>query len=168
MLAGLAGHLLSTSFLEGRLTTADAVDARAWRRFVEARRRSNSLGPSSSLRALLEVGATPLVAVVGFEPPRDVEVVDTMLATTLNAGAENVALVVAPWGEPLDPLLRTGVRQALHRSARWCALFNGTHLRLVDATRPYSRRYAQFDLDVAADDEETFAAFWFVMQRLPA
>ena len=168
MLAGLAGHLLSASFLEGRLATAGAADTHAWRRFVEARRRSNSLGPASSLRALLEVGAAPLVAVAGFEPPRDVEPVGTLLAATLNAGADNVALVVAPWGEPLDPLLGTGVRQALYRSARWCALFNGTHVRLIDATRPYSRRYTQFDLDVAADDEETFAAFWFVMQRLPA
>ena len=39
------------------------------------------------------------------------------------------------------------------RSARWCVLFNGTHLRLVDAARPHSRRFVQFDLDTVADDE---------------
>ena len=168
MPAGLAGHLLSKSFLEGRLQTAGAIDSRAWRRFVEARRLSDALGPSSSLRAVLEAGATPLVGVLGFEPPQDVERLDPVLISTVRAGVANVALIVAPWGEPLDLLLRTGIRHATYRAARWCALFNGTHLRLIDATRPYSRRYVQFDLDLVADDEETFAAFWYVMQRLPA
>ena len=168
MLSGLAGRLLSTSFLEGRLATAGATDARAWRRFADARRRGDALGPSSSLRALLEIGATPLAGALGFEAPRDVERVDAALVATLDARDGSVALVVAPWGGPFDLLSRTGVRQALQRSARWCVFFNGTHLRLIDTTRPYSRRYVQFDLDGVADDEESFAAFWFVMQRLPA
>ena len=168
MPAGLAGHLLSASFLESRLQTAGVVDSRVWRRFVEARRRGDGLGPSSSLRAILEAGAMPLLVALGFEPPRDVERLDPVLISTVRAGAENVALILAPWGEPLDLLSRTGIRQAICRAARWCALFNGTHLRLVDATRPYSRRFVQFDLDLAADDEETFAAFWYVMQALPA
>ena len=59
------------------------------------------------------------------------------------------------------------VRQARLRSARWCALFNGTHLRLVDAALPYSRRFVQFDLDTVADDEGAFAAFSYVMGCLP-
>jgi hypothetical protein len=184
MLEGLAGHLLSASFLEGRLAAAAPVDARVWHRFIDLRRHGVGLGPSSSLRALLEIGATPLVAILGLEPPRDVEPVDTVLVTSMTSGgasgmtsgpharrnttSENVVLVVAPWGEPLDPTLRTGVRHAMYRSARWCVLFNGTHVRLVDATRPYSRRHAQFDLDVAADDPDTFGALWFVMRRLPA
>jgi hypothetical protein len=168
MPAGLAGQLLSKSFLEGRIQAADAVDSRAWRRFVEARRLGDTLGPSSSLRAVLETAATPLVGVLGFEAPCDVERVDHVLISMVRAGAQNVALIVAPWGEPLDLLSRTGIRHAICRAARWCALFNGTHLRLVDATRPYSRRFVEFDLDLAADDEETFAAFWYVMQWLPA
>jgi hypothetical protein len=165
---GLAGNLLSKSFLESRLQAAGDIDARAWRRFVEARHLGDALGPSSSLQTILEVGATPLIGILGFEPPHDVERIHTVLTSTIDAGTENIALIVAPWGEPLDLLLPTGVRQALYRSARWCALFNGTHLRLIDATRPYSRRYAQFDLDIVADDEETFAAFSYVTARLPA
>ncbi len=167
MPAGFAGHLLSKSFLEGRVQAAGAVDARAWRRFVEMRRLSDALGPSSSLKAILEASATPLVGALGFEPPRDVERLDSVLISTIRAGGENVALIVAPWGEPLDLLSRTGITHAARRAARWCALFNGTHVRLVNTTRPYSRRFVQFDLDLAADDEETFAAFWYVMQWLP-
>jgi hypothetical protein len=116
---------------------------------------------------VLESGATPLVGALGFNPPQDVERVDTLLISTLQSGEDAVALIVAPWGEPLDLRSRTGITQATCRAARWCALFNGTHLRLLDAARPYSRRYVQFDLDLAADDEETFAAFSYVMQRLP-
>ena len=126
------------------------------------------LGPSSSLRAVLESGAIPLVRTLGFDPPQDVERLDTVLISTLRAGEEAVALIVAAWAEPLDLLSRTGVTQAAYRCARWCAIFNGTHLRLIDATRPYSRRYVQFDLDLVADDEETFAAFSYVLQHLPA
>jgi hypothetical protein len=168
MTAGLAGHLLSKSFLEGRIQAAGAVDTHAWRRFVDARHFGDALGPASSLRSILESGAVPLVRAIGFEPPQQVERVDTVLIATLPAGADGVALIVASWGEPLDLLSRTGIRQATSRSTRWCALFNGTHFRLIDATRPYSRRYVQFDLDLVADDEETFAAFSYVVQRLPA
>src|SRR5438093_6285543 len=82
--------------------------------------------------------------------------------------SHNVALLVAPWGERLDPLWRVAVTQAMRRSAPWGVLFNGTHLRIVDPTRPYARRYLEFDLELAADDERAFAAFWSVMRSLPA
>ena len=104
---------------------------------------------------------------LGFGPPRDVERIDTVLASTFAAGHERVALIIGPWAEPLDLLSSIGRRQALLRSARWCALFNGTHLRLVDAALPYSRRFVQFDLDTVADDEGAFAAFAYVMGCLP-
>jgi hypothetical protein len=167
MPAGFSGHLLSASFLEARLLTTRPVDAGTQRRFTAIRRAAGALGPSSSLRALLDVGAAPLLDLLGFEPPREVERIGTALAATFAAGAERVALIVVPWAEPLDLLAQTSVRHTLLSSARWCALFNGTHLRLVDAARPYSRRFAQFDLDMAADDEETLAAFSYVMHRLP-
>ena len=167
MTAGLSGHLLSASFLEGRIRAAAVDDSGTRRRFVAARRAAAFLGPASGLRALLDAGATPLMAALGFEPPQDVERLGAVLAATFVAGAGRIALVIAPWGEPLDPASHMGVRHAMLRSTRWCALFNGTHLRLVDATRPYSRRFVQFDLDSVADDEGGFAAFWYVMRRLP-
>ncbi len=42
-------------------------------------------------------------------------------------------------------------------------LFNGTHLRLISAERVFSRRFVEFDLDAAADDERTALALWTVM-----
>src|SRR2546425_1372327 len=81
--------------------------------------------------------------------------------------SHNVALLVAAWGERLDALWRVAVTQAMRRFASWGLLFNGTHLRIVDSTRPYARRYLEFDLELAADDERAFAAFWSVMRSLP-
>ncbi len=79
-----------------------------------------------------------------------------------------MVLIVAPWCEPLELLWRFGVTHAMHRSTRWCALFNGISLRLMDAARPHSRRYTQFDLDTVADDERAFAAFSFVLSQFPS
>ena len=173
MLPGFAGHLLSESFLEERLTSDGPTSdiAAAWRRFGDARRRGQSLGPASSLRAMLGLGATPLAGVMAFAEPRDIALDRTVLVATLDtlgAGGEPVALIVAPWCEPLEPLWRCGVTHAVHRSARWCALFNGVSLRLIDAARPHSRRYTQFDLDTVADDERAFAAFSFVLSQFPS
>ena len=163
---GLSGHLLSASFLERRLGIS-SVDTRARRQFAAARQAAGALGPASSLRSLLDAGAGPVVAVFGFGPPQDVERLDAVLASTFVAEHERVALIITPWAEPLDLVSSIALRQAMLRSARWCALFNGTHLRLVDAALPYSRRFVQFDLDTVADDEGAFAAFSYVMGCLP-
>ncbi len=185
MVPGLGGHLLSEVFLETHLSARGALDgdriagdAAAHRRLSSLRRQCASLGPASSLRALLEIAAAPLVDLAGFEPPTDIAAVDSVVAATIfrapgphvvpGSNLHNVALIVAAWGERLDPLWRVAVTQAMRRCAAWALLFNGTHLRIVDATRPYARRYLEFDLDLAADDERTSATFWPVMRSLPA
>jgi N-6 DNA Methylase/Eco57I restriction-modification methylase len=169
MVPGFAGHLLSESFLEERLTgdSADVHDG-SWRQFADARRRSRSLGPASSLRAMLGAGVLPLTGSMGFSSPRDVALDRTVLVATAEAHSEPVVLIVAPWCEPLDLLWRAGVTHAIHRSCRWCAFFNGASLRLMDASRPHSRRYVQFHLDTIADDERAFTAFSFVLNRFPS
>jgi hypothetical protein len=169
MVPGFAGHLLSESFLEDKLTAGrSAIDRDAWRLFTDARRRGQSLGPASSLRAMLGEGAAPLAGVMGFAAPRDVAFDRTVLVATVDAGGEPVVLIVARWCESLELLWRAGVTHTTRRSSRWCALFNGITLRLMDAARPHSRRYVQFDLDTVADDERAFAAFSFVLARFPS
>jgi hypothetical protein len=167
MLAGFGGHLLSESFLETHLATAGSADDRTRQRLAEQRRQCESLGPASSLRTLLDMAAAPLVELAGFEPPRDVEALDSVLVATIRCSTQHVLLLVAPWGERLEPFWRLAVTSALRRGASWCAMFNGASLRIVDPARPYSRRFLEFDLDLAADDERAFRAFWFVMERFP-
>ncbi len=84
-----------------------------------------------------------------------------MLSATLRdaaAGSRPAALLVTSWGEALDPLWRPAVIEAQRRGARWCALFDGRRLRIVDAGRVFARRYLEFDLDLAIDEPLCFDA----------
>ncbi len=168
MLPGLTGHLVSEAFLEAYLQTIRtaetsrligrvSIELTAWRRQRE------TLGPASSLHAMLQIGAAPLVAALGFDPPADIELAERAAAATLRGGAGPIALLVAWWGDRLDPLWRTAVTQAIARSAPWCLLFNGTHLRAIDARRLFARRHIDFDLDHTLDDPQSFAAFLAVV-----
>src|SRR5688572_6363080 len=100
MLAGLDGHLVSSAYLEAQLRMeADAsvdraaVSLRAWRA-------GRAFGPASSVRAIFDAGAVPLLEALEFDPPARIEQVDQALAATLrfDEGATAVALLVVPWG----------------------------------------------------------------------
>src|SRR5260221_855263 len=162
MLPGVDGHLVSCTLVERRVSSSidTLTPERARRQLIAWRERSRAFGPATSLRALLQQGAAPLTSALGFDSPTALEVADPVLAATLVAGGRPVAFLVAPWAEPLDPLWRLAVTQALHRASDWCLLFDGLHLRIVDAGRLYARRYLQFDLDLAIDHPRAFAALW--------
>jgi len=164
VLAGLDGYLVSHAFLERRVAMpADGLAADARRRnLAQWRAWSAALGPASTTRALLQNGAAPLAAALGFDPPADIRELTAATSATLRpiGSAGSVGLIVAPFGERLDPLWRPAVSEALRRGASWCVLFNGTHLRIVDASRLYARRYLEFDLDLAVDGSHTLAALW--------
>jgi len=170
MLPGFSGHLVSEAYLEveGRADAA-AVDRsleQIRRDLLKRWTRSADLGPASAPRALLQSRADPLLAALGFEPPVDIMAIDTSLVATVPCNQRHecrgqpVVLVVAPWGERLDPLWRLAVTQAMRRLSAWCVLFNGVNLRIVDAGRLYARRYLDFDLELAIDDPRSFLALW--------
>ena len=155
MLPGLDGHLLSGAFIEGQLPPIDSADVeRARGDLIAWRTRCAMLGPASTPRTLLQAAA-PFFAALGFEPPGQVEAADSALAATLRSGGHTVALLVTPWGEALDPFWRIAVTQAARRSAAWCVLFDGLHLRIVNAGRLYARRHLEFDLDLALDNPQS-------------
>lgn len=161
MLPGIDGHLISSAFIEQQLPAIlESADAgRARRELVAWRGRCAMLGPSSTPRTILQ-SAAPLLATLGFEPAGQIEPAEAAehaIAATLRAGAHAVALLVAPWGEARDPLWRLAVTQAARRSASWCLIFNGLHLRIVDASRLYARRQIEIDLDLAMDNPRAFA-----------
>jgi hypothetical protein len=167
MLPGFAGHLISEAFLEGHLNDGPSANpgeavaaARARRQLAGWQHARALMGPASSLRTILAVGAEPLAAVLGFDGVADVAMLDAAMAATLHGSTGIVTLLVAPWGGRLDPLWRTAVSESMRRASAWCVLFNGTHLRIVDATRLFARRYTEFDLDQALDDGRVFEALW--------
>lgn len=167
MLHGFAGHLLSETFLEALLLTGAPPsdgDQRSYRDLIAWRQRTWGMGPASSLRAMFNAGAEPLAGALGFEPPANIAPGECTVAATLRDGRGAIALLVTSWGQPLDPLWREAVTEAIQRLAPWCLLFNGTHLRIVDAGRLFTRRYVEFDIDQTLDDPRAFAAFWTVMK----
>src|SRR5712691_4798003 len=140
MLPGCDGRLVSGAFLERQ---SAAIADPSWlaerhRRMVEWSKRNRGLGPASSPAAMLQMSAAPLVHLLGFDAPGRLESMGTAMAATLAGGANPVAIVVVSWAEPLDPLWRLAVTQAMRRSAVWCLLFDGLRLRIVDASRLYA------------------------------
>jgi len=166
MLSGFSGHLLSESFLSTRIARVSESAEPARGRFADALRQARTLGPASSLRAMIDAGAAPLLVSLGFEPLTDSRIEADLARGTLLLGSERAALLVVPWGERLDRFWRDAVQHAIASNRDWCVAFNGTHLRIVDPRRPYSRRYVEFEVDALADDERTFAACWLVMRQM--
>jgi hypothetical protein len=162
MLSGFAGHLIAESFLEELVRAAGHDVRRAGARFradlIKWRAGAVDLGPASTPRTLLQAGATPLLLALGYEQPTQLEAVESSVAATVTHGRHRTALLVTTWAEPLEPSWRSAVTQAIRRDAAWCLVFNGIRLRIVDATRLYARRFAEFDLSLAVDDERSCAA----------
>jgi len=166
MLPGFAGHLVSEHFLENVVSDVvsdgEHIDL-ARKQLVRWRRDCEWLGPASTVHTLFEAAAVPLMESLGFDAPSRVERAHGCVIATLNADREPIVLVVAAWSERLDPLWRTAVIESIRRLAAWSILFNGTHLRIVDASRAYARRFAEFELDLALDEERTCAALWSLL-----
>ena len=164
MLPGFGGHLISEAFLEEALRTIDGDGRHAAERFrgdlIQWRRRCAVLGPASSVRTVLHVGATPLFVALGFDAPIQIEPMDHHLAATVSHASHRTTLIVTAWAEPLDHFWRLAVMQAIRRATDWCFVFNGIRLRIVDARRLYARRFVEFDLDLAQDDERSCAALF--------
>ena len=159
MLPGIEGHLLSGAFVEQQVSGGfdAAAEGGARRELAAWRNRGAMLGPSSTPRALLQ-SAPPLFAALGFDPAEQIELTEPAISATLRSGNRTVALIVTPWGEARDPLWRLAITQAARRGASWALIFNGLHLRIVDAGRLYARRHLEIDLDLAIDQPRTFEA----------
>ena len=154
-----AEHLLGPAFA-GRLGERTRDQARrrirAWWRGDGSR-----LGPSSSLRAMFDLGAAPLADVLGFaaRQPREINR-GTLLVGDAVSNAITAPLLVAPWAAPLDALWGMVARESSRLSCRWALCFNGTALRLCDGRNTFARGHLEFDIDALADHPAAVALFW--------
>ncbi len=184
MLPGIRGHLIACVVLDTHASAAASRHAaeieRARRQMVRWRRRVRSMGPASGLRAMLEAGAAPLLAAFGVDRVADVVIDRHVASASIRVHGVHgvhevhevlgdretccVALVVPGWGERLDALWRTAVVEAGRRGAAWAVLFNGTDVRVIEASAAHSRRFLEIDLDVALEEERTFAALWTILR----
>jgi hypothetical protein len=161
VLPGLTGHLISHGVLAALAPWPEhriSVE-RSRRELLEWRQFRTPLGPASATRVVLESAATPLLCALGYDF-LDVAEAAGALVATLRAHEHTVTLLVTQWREGLDRFWRIAVTEAGRRTSTWCIMFNGTNIRVVDARRLYSRRYLDFDIDLAIDDPHSFLALW--------
>jgi len=171
VLAGVSGSLLSHEALEriipealrGQFGEADREPAsrrlRAWHRSIEPR-----LGPSASARMVFDQIAGPLVAQLGYKA-LPLAASGMYYTAILEAGRLTPAvLLVTAWGQDLTSIWREAVRRGIGCDARWCVCVSGPAVRLTDSQRTYSRRFLEFDLHAAAENDATFAAMWGLLR----
>jgi hypothetical protein len=167
VIPGISGSLLSHDALEALLRSDGAIGplssdaAAALRRLRNVRAvMGSTLGPASAARAVFDLLAEPLARTLGFTVlPAGIE--KGIMAGWLQANGTTVAiLLVTEWGQPTGIIWRTAIHAGLSDQRRWCICVSGPAVRVIDVDRPHARRYAQFDLEVALRNDETFAVLW--------
>ena len=153
MIAGVSGELLSSAYLASCVTPEQvrgASQGSAWTRGVVHwwRRATATLGPASPPRAMLDVGARPLLDLLQLTMTH-VECHPWGHAAVITHSAEPVAAFVSTaWGTAPTTAWRQALRVSAGARVPWALLFGGDTLTLVDATRPWSRRVLTFDFPV--------------------
>jgi hypothetical protein len=166
MIPGVRGGLISGAFARDVLSSmpesvpvpqAIASALASWSLRIES-----TLGSASSIRAITDVGALPLVNLLGLSLERRVDERDTCLMYVA-AGPTRLAVIVARWGEPLERVWRSSVIRAIAGDVRWCLCCNGCAIRLVDAQHTWSRQYLEFDCFVLGRESSAQQLLWTLM-----
>lgn len=166
MIAGFGGELISHAFVEDRLLPA--VDRS---RIPDFERRlirwwqavSRTLGPASSARAIQDVAAMPLLQLLEYERPSSVAS-GTVLTALLPAAS--CVLICVPWARSTSAARREAVCHALESGAAWALICNGRSLRIVDATRAWTRSAIEFDFARLTSSPGGVATLWMLARGL--
>src|SRR5687768_16512770 len=165
MIPGLSGSLLSHDALAGavRASPPDAAEThrrvRAWHAAVV-----REMGPASSARAVFDRIAVRLTAALGFRvTPVAADSGRSLHAVLESGGTVVAALLATVWGRDPAAAWRESVRHGIGAGVRWCFCVTGPVLRVFDARRTYSRRFAQFDLDVVVAEPASFLALYWLL-----
>ena len=162
MIPGLSGSLLSHDALVAAGCTSGGDESAVARRAL-ARRLSivaRSAGPAWSARQVFDEIALPVCATLGFEAVPTTARRGVVHAQLLSGGRPVAMAIALGWGQDPATGWRESVRMGIAAAVRWCFCFNGPTLRIVDATRTHSRRYADWDLSQLPDEPDTFAVAW--------
>ena len=170
MLPGIRGSLVASSFLEDVLlhqfqsTSSDDQSShrllvRWWRR-VDA-----SLGPASSPRAVLDLGALPLVHLLGYDVLR-LEPYGTGFVGMVGTGSRAFAVLrTTSFGHDPELAWRDTVRAGRTTGARWGLIYTGRTLRVIDAARTWSRRALDFELGSVVAHRSSATVLWGIAHR---
>jgi hypothetical protein len=168
MISGVTGDLLSSAYLDSDdtapvLKTPPREDA--WLRSVARwwRRAGSALGPASAPRSVLDIGARPLLDLLELRLTH-VERHPWGHAALVAHGLETVATLVCPaWGTSPAAAWRHALRSTLVTAVPWALVFTGTGVSVVDATRPWARRFLAFDLATTCGSPRAMLIMWRVL-----
>ena len=170
MIAGLTGSMLSHDAVSGALDDlrqgmpiANHRWFRRWHREV-----ARELGPASSARQVFDRVAVPLAGELGFRvvPAARTTASSAAIHAVLQADHSSVvSLLVTAWGRDAAAEWRAAVRSGIAHGLRWCICITGPLLRILDASQTYSRRFAEFDLEIASHDDQSLDVLWTLLNR---
>jgi hypothetical protein len=148
-LKGVSGSLLSLALLEGGARRGAMPGLR---NVVTAAVRT--LGPASSARHVFDRLLSPLMRHVGLTWSLVLDSTESVVATIPGTGAAAAVACAASWSGDLQDLRRVSAR-ACDSDLRWWIGSNGGTLRVLDASRAFTRRSLDFDVVATADDESS-------------
>ena len=167
MIPGVRGGLISGAFARDVLPTmAEAIGVpppiasalASWSLRIE-----RTLGPTSSVRAIVDVAILPLLDLLELTVERRIDAGEQCVLH-IRAGATRALVIVSDWGEPLDRIWRSSVIHAIAGDVRWCVCSNGRAIRVVDARRTWSRDYLEFDCVLVGREPLTQQLLWTVLR----
>lgn len=165
-LPGIGGTLFPSRFLADGLPrvcrnapiAADDLPAfrhlNGWWQRVDS-----SCGPATSLRAIFDVAAMPLAALLGFRAHDAIFLQHRASLRLETRRGTPVGFVVLPWAARPSRLWRDLAVDARALGADWCLLFAPPFLSIVDARGCGVRRAVEFVMPDALD-ARSFPAFW--------
>ncbi|HWB18454.1 MAG TPA: N-6 DNA methylase [Vicinamibacterales bacterium] len=162
--AGISGNLFPGRYLAERLAGGHFPSDDGWahRRLQFERwwtRVERSSGPASGLRAVFDVVAMPLFAMLGFRARQARFESRHATAQLLTPSGRPVGLVLLPWAERPSALWREPCAIARAIGAAWCFLFAPPFLAIVDVRAHALRKSIELTLpDIF--DTSVFAVFW--------
>ena len=165
MIAGVSGNMLSSGFLTRHVQAEQYDVAPEFDRWVRATVRwwqhtRQVLGPASPPRLVFDVGARPLLELLGYSVAH-VEPQAWGHAAVLDAsGAPVAALLNTAWGAPPSGAWRQALRSSLAVRLPWALVFTGDALTVVDGARPWTRRQLSFDLGLVCRDRLAMLTLW--------
>lgn len=161
MIAGFGGELISHAFVEEELLPSSGAGqpvadferqlTRWWRQV------SRSLGPASSARFVHDVAVSPLLQLLGHDPPM---VSPHPLGSCGPIGSSRAICLTVPWSTPIRALWRTAATAGIAAGAPWAIVSNGRAMAIVDCSRTWTRAAVEFDLAAVATQPKAIAALW--------
>ncbi|HEY0876130.1 MAG TPA: N-6 DNA methylase [Vicinamibacterales bacterium] len=161
MIAGLRGSLLSHDALACGAPAPDPADEPHQRSLLRWNAEvARDGGPAWTARTVFDRIAVPFSKTLGFDVVPMRGDANTCRAVVQVDGAIVAVVAAFAWGQDPGMTWRESVRAGIGTGTRWCYCFSGPTLRIYDAQRTHSRRFAEVDLAILCSDPGTLRVLW--------